>query len=211
MTMIDTSIFQTLSEKIERRLVSLNEIRDDLMRLSRDVVKYSGRSIESFHRKQINQTEQNLEKAENNLIELTKILETEPSFYQLGLVNVALQEYTEAKLLLDIVEKEKFSTVEDLKVTEQTYLLGIADLIGELRRYILEKLLDNEIEDAKSVYNTMKEIYGTFMQIDYGKNLVSDFRRKKDIARVLIERTLSDLLGAIQSEKIRVNINKDNI
>ncbi len=209
--MIDTSIFQTLSEKIERRLVSLNEIRDDLMRLSRDVVKYSGRSIESFHRKQINQTEQNLEKAENNLIELTKILETEPFFYQLGLVNVALQEYTEAKLLLDIVEKGKFSTVEELKVTEQTYLLGIADLIGELRRYILEKLLDNEIEDAKSVYNTMKEIYGTFMQIDYGKNLVSDFRRKKDIARVLIERTLSDLLGAIQSEKIRVNINKDNI
>ncbi len=209
--MIDTSIFQTLSEKIERRLVSLNEIRDDLMRLSRDVVKYSGRSIESFHRKQINQTEQNLEKAENNLIELTKILETEPSFYQLGLVNVALQEYTEAKLLLDIVEKGKFSTVEELKVTEQTYLLGIADLIGELRRYILEKLLDNEIEEAKSVYNTMKEIYGTFMQIDYGKNLVSDFRRKKDIARVLIERTLSDLLGAIQSEKIRVNINKDNI
>jgi len=209
--MIDTSIFQTLSEKIERRLVSLNEIRDDLMRLSRDVVKYSGRSIESFHRKQINQTEQNLEKAENNLIELTKILETEPSFYQLGLVNVALQEYTEAKLLLDIVEKGKFSTVEELKVTEQTYLLGIADLIGELRRYILEKLLENEIEDAKSVYNTMKEIYGTFMQIDYGKNLVSDFRRKKDIARVLIERTLSDLLGAIQSEKIRVNINKDNI
>ena len=209
--MIDTSIFQTLSEKIERRLVSLNEIRDDLMRLSRDVVKYSGRSIESFHRKQINQTEQNLEKAENNLIELTKILETEPSFYQLGLVNVALQEYTEAKLLLDIVEKGKFSTVEELKVTEQTYLLGIADLIGELRRYILEKLLDNEIEDAKSVYNTMKEIYGTFMQIDYGRNLVSDFRRKKDIARVLIERTLSDLLGAIQSEKIRVNINKDNI
>ncbi len=209
--MIDTSIFQTLSEKIERRLVSLNEIRDDLMRLSRDVVKYSGRSIESFHRKQINQTEQNLEKAENNLIELTKILETEPSFYQLGLVNVALQEYTEAKLLLDIVEKGKFSTVEELKVTEQTYLLGIADLIGELRRYILEKLLDNEIEEAKSVYNTMKEIYGTFMQIDYGKNLVSDFRRKKDIARVLIERTLSDLLGAIQSEKIRLNINKDNI
>lgn len=209
--MIDTSTFQTLSEKIERRLVSLNEIRDDLMRLSRDVLKYSGRSIESFHRKQIDQTEQNLEKAENNLIELTKILETEPSFYQLGLVNVALQEYTEAKLLLDIVEKGKFSTVEELKVTEQTYLLGIADLIGELRRYTLEKLLEGEIVKAKSVYNIMKEIYGTFMQIDYGKNLVSDFRRKKDIARVLIERTLSDLLGAIQSEKIRVNINKDNI
>lgn len=209
--MIDTSTFQTLSEKIERRLVSLNEIRDDLMRLSRDVVKYSGRSIESFHRKQIDQTEQNLEKAENNLIDLTKILETEPSFYQLGLVNVALQEYTEAKLLLDIVEKGKFSTVEELKVTEQTYLLGIADLIGELRRHTLEKLLEGEIVKAKSVYNIMKEIYGTFMQIDYGKNLVSDFRRKKDIARVLIERTLSDLLGAIQSEKIRVNINKDNI
>ncbi len=209
--MIDTSTFQTLSEKIERRLVSLNETRDNLMRLSRDVVKYSGRSIESFHRKQINQTEQNLEKAENNLIELTKILETEPSFYQLGLVNVALQEYTEAKLLLDIVEKGKFSTVEELKVTEQTYLLGIADLIGELRRHTLEKLLEGEIGKAKSVYNIMKEIYGTFMQIDYGKNLVSDFRRKKDIARVLIERTLSDLLGAIQSEKIRVNINKDNI
>ena len=48
----------------------------------------------------------------------------------------------------------------------------------------------------------MKKLYGSFLQIDYGKNLIPEFRRKKDTARVLIERTLSDLFVAVQGKKL---------
>jgi translin len=87
-------------------------------------------------------------------------------------------------------------------------LLGVADLIGELRRYILEKLVEGEIDEARKYYETMKELYATFMQVECGKNLVSDFRRKKDVARILVERTLSDLFVAVQGKKLEERLGK---
>jgi len=100
--------------------------------------------------------------------------------------------------------------VEELAVTEQAYLLGVADLIGELRRFILELLVENSLEDAKNYYEFMKELYATFLQIEIGKNIVSDFRRKKDTARVLVERTLSDLFVALQSKKLENKLKAKN-
>ena len=97
---------------------------------------------------------------------------------------------------------------EKINVTEAAYLLGVADLIGELRRYILEKLVEGEIDEARKYYETMKELYATFMQVECGKNLVSDFRRKKDVARILVERTLSDLFVAVQGKKLEERLGK---
>ena len=96
----------------------------------------------------------------------------------------------------------KLLSFEEIGINEQSYILGIADLIGELRRYVLEKLVEGQTDEAKKSYETMKKLYGTFLQIDYGKNLISEFRRKKDTARVLVERTLSDLFVAIQGKKL---------
>ena len=113
-----------------------------------------------------------------------------------------MQEYAEARLFFDLVENKKLSSVEELGVTDATYLLGIADLIGELRRYVLEKLVEGDIDTGKKFYHIMKELYGTFLQIEFGKNLIPDLRRKKDTSRVLVERTLSDLFVAQQGKNL---------
>ena len=131
-----------------------------------------------------------------------------PAPYNIGIIGVAMQEYTEARLFYDLIENKKFTPVEDLEVTDSSYLLGIADLIGELRRFILENLVEGDIDTAKYFYGIMKELYGTYLQIEFGKNLIPELRRKKDTARVLVERTLSDLFVAQQSRNLEKRLDE---
>ena len=200
--MVDTSKFQNKASQIEQRLIKLDNIREEIIKLSRKVVKNSGQSIENFHNKNFELSKEKLLMAQESLSEVNDLLIEDATLQQIGLIGVAMQEYTEASLLYHLVMDDKLLSYEELGIAEQYYILGVADLIGELRRFILEKLVEGETDDAKNFYDIMKKLYGSFLQIDYGKNLIPEFRRKKDTARVLIERTLSDLFVAIQSKKL---------
>ena len=193
--------FLQIAGEIEQKLVDLDNKRDELLRISRKIIKLCGQCIENFHLHRISDAKEQLGAAEILIQEINEYLKQDPYLYQNSIINVAFQEYVEAKLLISIVEEERLIPINDLNVCEPFYLLGVADLIGELRRYVLEQLVDEKIDIAKKFYNIMRELYGSFMQIEYGKNLVSEFRRKKDTARILIERTLSDLFVAINTKK----------
>ena len=201
--MVDTTKFQNSATEIEERLQKSDDIREELLKLSRSIIKLSGQSIESFHRGKVQQAKEKLEDAERELNKVNNIMKDDLHSFSIGIIGVAMQEYAEARLFYDIIENKALTSFRDLEITEAAYLLGIADLIGELRRYILEKLVEGDIDTAKNYYNIMKELYGTFLQIEFGKNLVPDLRRKKDTARVLVERTLSDLFVAQQSKKYK--------
>ncbi len=206
--MVDMSNFQDIALKIEKILIESDKAREELMSLSRIILKCSGQSIENFHRKQHEKAKSKIEEAEEALRVVNELQSDNKGNYRLGIINAAMQEYAEAKLLNELFATGKIPDYEQINVTEAAYLLGVADLIGELRRYILEKLVEGEVEEAKEYYETMKELYATFMQVECGKNLISDFRRKKDTARILVERTLSDLFVAVQGKKLEARLDK---
>ena len=203
--MVNISNFQKIATQIENELIRLDNMREELLTLSREIIRLSGQSIESFHRNKRDQAKEKLSQAKSKLVRVKDYIDKGFHYNQLNIVNVAMQEYAEAKLFYELITNQELVSFEELDVSEQAYLLGIADLIGEIRRYILEKLVEGNIEEAKKLYEVMKEIYGTILQIEYGKNLISDFRRKKDTARVLVERTLSDLFVATQSRNFQQN------
>ncbi len=200
--MVDTSKFQNVASRIEQRLIELDNIREEIIKLSRKVVRNAGQSIENLHNKNFEQSKEKLLMARDSLSEVSKYLKKEATFQQIGIIGVAMQEYAEAKLLYELIMNNELLSFEEIGINEQYYILGIADLIGELRRHILEKLVEGQTDEAKKFYEIMKKLYGSFLQIDYGKNLISEFRRKKDTARVLVERTLSDLFVAVQGKKL---------
>jgi translin len=207
--MVDTSKFQDFASQIEQRLIELDNIREEIIKLSRKVVRNAGQSIENFHNKNFDQSKEKLQMANNSLLEVNKYLKKDSTLQQIGIVGVAMQEYAEAKLLYELIMSNKLLSFEEIGISEQHYLLGIADLIGELRRYILEKLVEGQTDEAKEFYEIMKRLYGSFLQIDYGKNLIPEFRRKKDTARVLVERTLSDIFVAVQGKILEEKLSKD--
>lgn len=207
--MVDTSKFQNVASRIEQRLIDLDSIREEIIKLSRKVVRNAGQSIENLHNKNFEQSKEKLLMAKDSLSEVNNYLKKEATLQQIGIVGVAMQEYAEAKLLYELIMNNELLSFEEIGISEQYYILGIADLIGELRRHILEKLVEGQTDEAKKFYEIMKKLYGTFLQIDYGKNLISEFRRKKDTARVLVERTLSDLFVAVQGKKLEEKLKKD--
>ena len=206
--MVNVSNFQKIANQIENELIRLDNLREEIITLSRQIIRLSGQSIENFHRNKSDQSKEKLNQAESKMNKIKDYIGKGFYYNHLNVTNLAMQEYAESKLFYELIINQKLLSIDELGVPEQAYLLGIADLIGEIRRYILEKLVEGDIDKAKNLYEVMKEIYGTILQIEYGKNLISDFRRKKDTARILVERTLSDLFIATQSRNLHKKLNE---
>ena len=82
------------------------------------------------------------------------------------------------------------------------YLLGLGDVIGELRRFALDALRFNKIEEMQRMLSLMEKIYSELVFFDYPKAIVPGLRRKTDIGRSLVEKTRGDAATAIQQEKL---------
>ncbi len=74
----------------------------------------------------------------------------------------------------------------------RSYLLGLGDVPGELRRQALDALRLGDIETAEARLSTMEEIYLSLVTMEEVA-LLKGLRRKLDIARGVIERTRSEV------------------
>ncbi len=87
-------------------------------------------------------------------------------------------------------------------------MLGLADVVGELRRYVLDKLRRDQIEDLNEVLEKMESLYELLFSLDYPKGITQDLRRKTDVARGIIGRTRGDLSLSLQINKLNKNLEK---
>ncbi|GAI75360.1 unnamed protein product, partial [marine sediment metagenome] len=79
---------------------------------------------------------------------------------------------------------------------------------GELRRYVLDKLRRDQIEDLNNILEKMENLYDLLFSFDYPKGITQDLRRKTDVARGIIEKTRGDLSLSIQINKLISNLEK---
>jgi translin len=109
-----------------------------------------------------------------------------------GVVEAALQEWVEASLLWAIVEGHPFPTPSELGVHAEAYLLGLADVVGELRRLTITALGRAEVDTAKALLEDMDDLAGMLMRFDFPRSVLS-MKPKQDMARSLVERTRGDV------------------
>src|SRR5213078_781816 len=100
-------------------------------------------------------------------------------------VGGAMQEACEAFLVHSILEGEQLPGPRDIGVTDTAYLLGLGDVVGELRRFSLEHLRRGDIKLASAFLEKMERILDALMRFDYPTALVA-LKRKQDVARSLI-------------------------
>jgi translin len=125
-------------------------------------------------------------------------------------LTIAFQEYVEASILLNLVETDTFLSPEELKVPYVPYLLGLGDVIGELRRFALDALRLNNIEEMQRMLFLMEKIYSELLLLDYPKAIVPGLRRKVDVGRSLVERTRGNVTTAVQQQKLLAELSKLN-
>ena len=90
-----------------------------------------------------------------------------------------------------------------MKINPLNYALGLADVIGELRRYALDNIRVDHIEGLNNILENMDEIYTYLFSIDYPIGITQDLRRKVDVARNIIEKTRGDVSLAIQMNDLK--------
>ena len=104
----------------------------------------------------------------------------------------ALQEYSEANILLNLVTSTKFVAPNEINVPSIEYVLGLADVIGEYRRMTLDFLREGRVEKGENCLGLMDEMFSELVAMNESL-LVPGLRRKCDVARKIIEVTRGDV------------------
>ncbi len=184
---------------IEIRLDEKDEVRELAIKSSRTVARLAGSAIQAMHRgKDVSGT---LRETREEVMKLRSLLEDHPDLSHAGFVENAMQEASESFLVHAIIGSDLLPTPKELGVTDTAYLLGLGDVIGELRRFALEHLRRGEVAGASQFLERMERIMDALMRFNYPSALVA-LKRKQDVARGLIEKTRGEVAVAAQSQEL---------
>ncbi len=153
--------------------------KEKLFQITREIIKECGLSIKSTHSRNTDKAKKHLNKA-LELMKKAKEIRECPSE-----TLVAEQELVEAKIVLWAFEKNKAPEISESK---EAYVLGSLDAVGELKRMMLNCLINNEVEKARAIFKLMEKIYDEFSVLVFPDYVLPAFRRKLDIARMQVER-----------------------
>jgi translin len=184
---------KTLLRKIQEELQKREKVHDEVQRDMRRATRLSKQAILFTHQARFKEAKKLLQEATELFGKLHTVAETYQDMLYSGLVNAAHQEYAEAQTLLALVEESRFVSPEEINVPSIDYVLGLADVIGELRRRALDLLRVGEVKIAEECLHLMEDIYVELMAMDEAYMLVPGLRRKSDVARHLIETTRGDI------------------
>ncbi|MEM2972293.1 MAG: hypothetical protein QW270_07750 [Candidatus Bathyarchaeia archaeon] len=184
-------------KKIRKELKEKERIREKAQKDMRKATSLSKQAILLIHQKRLREAKRQIEKAKEIISKLNNASATHPDIIYSGLFDAALQEFSEANILLKLVE-EKFTTPEEIGVPSVDYVLGLADVIGEYRRMALDALREGKIGKSENCLRIMDEIYTELMAMDEAYMLVPGLRRKCDMARRIIEATRGDITQEVR-------------
>jgi len=202
-----TSLKSVLRE-VKNELKEKEEIREKAHNDMRKATSLSKQTILLIHQKKEKEAKKLVEKTREILLKLSKISEEYPEIVHGGMFNAALQEYSEANILLKLVEESIFVTPKEIGVPSVDYVLGLADVIGEYRRLALDALREGDVQKGENCLRLMDEIYVELMALDDAYMLVSGLRRKCDVARRIIEATRGDVTLEVRRSALEMKLSR---
>ncbi|KAJ9174125.1 hypothetical protein P3X46_017187 [Hevea brasiliensis] len=202
-TMSTESSFKDAFGKYAEYLNDLNDKRERVVKASRDVTMNSKKVIFQVHRISKYNKEEVLEKAEKDLAAVTdqymsrlvKELQGTDFWKLRRAYSPGVQEYVEAAtfckfcqtgtlLNLDEINASLLPlsdpSLEPLQLKILDYLLGLADLTGELMRLAIGRISDGEPEFAERICKFVREIYRELSLIVPHMDDSSDMKTKMD-------------------------------
>ena len=193
-------------EEIHDILDNRTKIRDQALKHARQLTKYCATAIRATHRDESILAQEHLAKARSLADMLHKNLEDHHAFYHAGYTQDALKEYAEASITYALINHQEIPTPDELNIEPNTYLKGLAESAGELRRKCLDILRHGHSQEAEKLLRHMDDIYSVLVTIDYPDAITGGLRRLTDIVRAVTERTRGDLTLSLRQERLEKKI-----
>ncbi|WP_299292433.1 RNA-binding protein [Nitrosopumilus sp.] len=186
--------------KIAKSLGEVQDAREFLLKNTREIVVLCSRSIIAVHKGDVKTGKTNLKQAESLLKKYKKKATGDLRRY----LTTPEQEFVEAAALIAVVEKKEIPTDKNLAVMPDSYVLGLLDCVGELKRMVFDKIRIGEIDEATRIFDVMENLYLNLYTFSMYDKVVKEARRKIDVNRILVD----DVRSAITEEKRRSDLIK---
>jgi len=191
-----------LSEHAVSQLTARHQARERALSVSREVVRSSANAIRAVHRNDYDEAKRLISEASARLDETAGIRTDNPEIYYAGFLSDARKEFTEANITLAVISGGEIPDAETLGIDPPAYLNGMAEVIGELRRYILDALRRDDTGRCEELMELMDEIYGILVTVDFPEAITGGLRRSTDAMRGVLERTRGDLTISLQQRRL---------
>ena len=189
---------------ISKNLEKTNSEREFLIKNNRETVILCSQAIISIHKNDLGLAKKKILKAKAELIKLKQ----KTSGALIRYIITPEQELVEAVSLLAVIEGKEIPSVKSLKVSDESYILGLLDCIGELKRQVIDNIRVGDSKRASDLFDTMENLYLLLYPFASYDKIVKETRRKLDVNRMLVEETRSVLTEEIRRQELIKAIKK---
>lgn len=170
--MLDEATFEEIKDLMD----ALDEKREQIIKESRDVLRLSKRAIYSLHRGDNDAAQKHLALARQRKRALERVINNNAAL-RAGSFSAACEEFVEAAAFQAYISEQRIPTRKELGVTAEEYLLGLADLTGELARRAVLAATQNDSWEVTRIHDLLQALYGKFVEFDFRNG---ELRRKYD-------------------------------
>ena len=193
-------------KRIERTLQDQLGRRERLIKESRDVISSCARSIINLHNGKPADAAKELAKARRLLNELKKASAGQVARYLVS----PEAEFVEASVVYALVRGRPVPSITTLDAGPEAYVLGLLDSVGELKRQVLDSIMNGKVKTARKHFAEMQELYSVLSPFAAYEHVVNGAKRKIDVARILVEDTRGVLTEEIRRERLVSSMEKLN-
>lgn len=192
-----------IMEPLDAYFETKNAARDKALSRSRQLIRHCARAIRAAHRAEYDTAAALLATASEEARHMVDDLADHPDLFHTGYTQDALKEFAEANITYALITDRPLPTPDELGVLPAAYLKGLAEAMGEMRRYILDVMRHGRIDRCEQVLQVMEDVYSALVTVDYPDALTLGLRRTTDMVRGVLERTRGDLTMAARQETLQ--------
>jgi translin len=201
-------LLKDILEKIQEELNAREQVREEVNKDMRKATRLSKQAIQVAHQERFVDAKAMLEEAKQLFSKLRETAKNYPDLFYSGIVGAAFEEHAEAQVLLTLIQEDRFVTPEEVDVPAAPYVLALGDVVGELRRRVLDLIRKGDVEAAEKSLDWMEHIYSELTALDDAYIIINGLRRKGDVARRLIEITRGDITSEVRRSALEHSISK---
>lgn len=197
-----------VSADIRARMDAANAAREKGIPASRAAIRFCANSIRAVHRAEFDLARELQAQAREQLDIAQQAMKPFPQIYYAGFLHDAEKEYAEALATYAVITGGSLPSPEECGVGDPAYLNGLSEVIGEIRRNLLDIIRHGDLARGEELLAAMDDIYSVLVAMDYPDAVTGGLRRSTDVARSIMERSRGDLSITIVQRGVQDSIER---
>jgi translin len=205
---LNTDGLDAIAAAAREHFSAKHQAREKALPLCRETIRLSANAIRCVHRRDFATADGLLAQAAENLGQAREGLAEHKDIFHAGFVHDAQKEYVEASTTLALVAGRPLPTPDGLEVLAAAYMNGLGEVIGELRRHLLDAMREGDVAHCEDALQSMGDIYDVLVTMDFPEAITGGLRRTTDAMRGILERTRGDFTMAAVQRRLEERLDR---